>query len=151
MTDLTKIQSDLEKLGQIMFGSSSPVQNFFQIKFTPTKTRQRNLSHRVRVDADSLSSNIPKSSAGSHREHLDSESRDSRGGSDDKSGERKKKTRLGDRIRRVSVFRGKSRKKSKGKITFVDETNEDNDDDVIQGMKILTGKSGNTEDCFLCL
>ena len=148
MTDLTKIQSDLEKLGQIMFGSSSPVKNFFQIKFTPTKTRQRNLSQRIRVDANSLSSNIPKSSAGSQREHLDSESRDSRGGSDDESGEWKKKTSLGDLIPRVSVFKGKSWKKSKGKITFA---NEDNDDDVIQGMKILIGKSGNTEDCFLCL
>ena len=121
-----------------MFGSSSPVQNFFQIKFTPTKTRQRKHSQRIRVDSGSLSPNIPTSSSGSHTDHLDSTSRDSRGGSDDESDERKKKTSPGDRIPRVSVLKGKGRKKSKGKIKFADETNDDdNDDDVVQGMQFF--------------
>ena len=132
MTDLTKIQSNLVKLSKVMFGSSSPVENFFQVKFTPIKMRQRKVSQRIRVDSDALSPNVPRS--GSHSERVDSESGDKHG-SDDESGERKKKTSLGDFIPRVSVFKGKSGKKQKGKITFADEDNDDND--ATQGRNFL--------------
>ena len=99
-----------------MFGSSSPLNNFFQVKCVPTKVRQRKISQRVRVeDLDSQTTR---------------ETRESQRIEDDE--QTKKKTSLGDLIPRVSILRRKEKnekKRRKGVIQFVEETNDDDDDD----------------------
>ena len=118
-----------------MFGSSSPLQNSFQVQLSPAKVQKRKLSQRIRVDSDQLRK--PRSE--SYIERLGSEvSRDS-SGSDDESGERKKKTSLGSFIPRVSVFKGKSGKKQKEKIKFTDETKNDDDDEDSDGDYSMEG------------
>jgi hypothetical protein len=130
VVDLNKIQSDLEELGGVMFGPSSPVRNFFQVKISPAMTRQRRVSQRIRVANPSPPTPRGPRTGSFKDAEATYESRDSQGTEDD-AGERKKKTSLGDLIPRVSVFKGKSGKKSKGKIRFADDGDDDDggDDD----------------------
>ena len=118
-----------------MFGSSSPLNNFFQVKCVSTKVRQRKISQRVRVeDLDQLSPTLPRSRPALSTERLDSqttrETRESQRSEDDE--QTKQKTSLGDLIPRVSILRRKEKnekKRRKGVIQFVEETNDDDDDD----------------------
>lgn len=125
-----------------MFGSSSPLKNFFQVKCVPTKVRQRKISQRVRVeDLDQLSPTLPRSRPDLNTERLDSqttrETGESQGSEDDE--QTKKKTSLGDLIPRVSILKRKEKsekKRRKGTIQFVEETNDDDDGggDLKQGV-----------------
>lgn len=123
VNDLIKIRSNLEQLGQIMFGNRSPVQNVFQVKLTAAKTRQRKISQRIRIDEpDDLLPRSPHPRSYG-KERVDSESRESHDGAGDESGEPEKKTSLGDLIPRISIFKGrdKSGKKPKGIVKFTDD------------------------------
>ena len=128
VVDLNKIQSDLEELGGVMFGPSSPVRNFFQVKISPAMTRQRRVSQRIRVEKQSPPTPRGPRTGSFKDAEATYESRDSQGTEDD-AGERKKKTSLGDLIPRISVFKGKSGKKSKGKIRFANDDDDGGDDD----------------------
>ena len=137
VTDLITVQSDIEKLGQIMFGPKSPVQGFFKVKLSPIETLQRKISQRARVEELNHLSPIPRQPRSeSYQDRMNCEERSELNDgqeSDEESSSRSKKPSLSDFIPRFKG-KGKNEGKQKGKVKFEDYDDDDNDDDDRKGL-----------------